>query len=195
MIESFFKILRKLGLRESLLVALSQFHRISLSLRLISELSGATSSLCTSFFLDVGGGGGWALIRGWALITELFLPTGWALIRGWALNRINTVCDLKKKIADTLLRKFVNSTCAYPINSFEDEESYRNRSASFRFQKSYKHITPSLRIMSTQGSHCEPPANKIIEPLIASTNGASRESDSFSVTFSPVSFCVQIFEW
>ena len=120
----------------------------------------------------------------------------WALIRGWALNRINTVCDLKK-IADTLLRKFVNSTCAYPINSFEEEESYRNRSASFRLQKSYKHITPSLRIMSTQGSHFEPPANEIIEPLtiIASRNGASRESDSFSVTFSPASFCVQIFEW
>ena len=108
--------------------------------------------------------GGWALIRGWALINFSYLQDGWALIRGWALNRINTVCDLKN-IADTLLRKFVNSTCAYPINSFEEEESYRNRSASFRLQKSYKYITPSLRIMSTQGSHCEPPANEIIEPL------------------------------
>ena len=120
------------------------------------------------FFLDGGGGGAYSRLGAY----KLFLPTGWAPIRGWALNRINTVCDLKK-IADTLLRKFVNSTCAYPINSFEEEESYRNRSASFRLQKSYKHITPSLRIMSTQGSHCEPPANEIIEPLtiIASRNG------------------------
>ena len=188
MIESFFKILRKLGIRRSLLVALSQFHRISLSLRSISELSGATSSLCTSFK-------GWALIRGWALINFSYLQDG-RLFEVGRLNRINAVCDLKI-IADTLLRKFVNSTCAYPVNSFEEEESYRNRSASFRLQKSYKHITPSLRIMLTQGSHCEPPANEIIESLtiIASRNGASRESYSFSVTFFPVSFCVQIFEW
>ena len=135
------------------------------------------------------------LIRGCALINFSYLQDGRLFEVGRRLNRINTVCDLKK-IADTLLRKFVNSTCAYPINSFEEEESYRNRSASFRLQKSYKHITPSLRIMSTQGSHCEPPANEIIDPqtIIASRNGASRESDSFSVTLT-VSFCVQIFEW
>ena len=59
-------------------MVLSQFHRISLSLRSISELSGATSSLCTSFFLvgGVGGGGGWALIRGWALINFSYLQDG-----------------------------------------------------------------------------------------------------------------------
>ena len=60
-------------------------------------------------------------------------------------------------------RKSVNST--YPINSFEEEAFCGNRSASFRLQKIYKHFTPSLRIISTRSSHCEPPANYIIEPL------------------------------
>ena len=60
--------------------------------------------------------------------------------------------------------KSVNST--YPSNSFEEEAFCRNRSASFRLQKIYKHFTPCLRIMSTQGSLCEPPANDIIEALI-----------------------------
>ena len=53
----------------------------------------------------------------------------------------------------------------YPINSFEEEAFCGNRSASFLLQKIYKHFTPSLRIMSTPGSHCEPPTNYIIEPL------------------------------
>ena len=80
---------------------------------------------------------------------------------------------LFKKIADTVLFlivqltfrpnfvKLVNST--YPVNSFEEEPSYRNPSASFCLQKNYKHVTPSVRILSTQGSHRDPPANDIIE--------------------------------
>ena len=55
-------------------------------------------------------------------------------------------------------RKSVNST--YPLNSFEEEASYRNRSASFRLQKNYKRVTPSMRIMY------EPLGNDIIEPQI-----------------------------
>ena len=53
-------MLRKLGLPGGLLVALSQFHQISLSLRSISELSGATSSLCTSVFLGGRGVGAYS---------------------------------------------------------------------------------------------------------------------------------------
>ena len=37
--------------------------------------------------------------------------------------------------------------------------------------------------MSTQGSHCKPPANDIIEALTFKQNGASRESDSFQSRF------------
>ena len=47
----------------------------------------------------------------------------------------------------------VNSTC--PITAFEKEACYRNGSASFCLQTNYKHVAPSLRIMSTQGSHCD----------------------------------------
>ena len=50
-------MLRKLGLRGSLLVSLSQFHWISLSLRSISELSGAASSCALHFFFGGGGAG------------------------------------------------------------------------------------------------------------------------------------------
>ena len=53
-------------------------------------------------------------------------------------------------------RKSVNST--YPLNSFEEEASYRNRSASVRLQKNYKRVTTSMRIMY------EPLGNDIIEP-------------------------------
>ena len=54
-IESFFKILRKLGHRGSILVVLSQLHLTSLSLRSISELSGAASSCEHQFFSGHGG--------------------------------------------------------------------------------------------------------------------------------------------
>ena len=59
----------------------------------------------------------------------------------------------------------------YPINSFEEEAFCGNRSASFHLEKIYKHFTPSLRIMSTQGSHCEPPVNYITQHN--KQNGAS----------------------
>ena len=43
---------------------------------------------------------GWALIRGWPLLTFSAFRMGaysrWALIRGWAFIRINTVLDLNK---------------------------------------------------------------------------------------------------
>ena len=45
-----------------------------------------------------------------------------------------------------------------PLNSFEEEASYRNRSASVRLQKNYKRVTPSMNIMY------EPLGNDIIEP-------------------------------
>ena len=51
-----------------------------MSLRSISELSGAASSCVLQCFLFVcfflGGGGGWALIRGWALINFSYLQGG-----------------------------------------------------------------------------------------------------------------------
>ena len=106
-IESFFKILRKLTLRGSLLVALSQFHWISLSLRSISEFSGAASSCALHFFFFGvrGGGGGGRLFQAGRLLTFPTYRVGaysrWALIRGWALNRINTVKrSLQRPLSD-----------------------------------------------------------------------------------------------
>ena len=57
------------------LVALIQFYRISLSLRSISELSRAASSVFFFFFF-FWGGGGCVFIRGWALINFSYLQGG-----------------------------------------------------------------------------------------------------------------------
>ena len=56
------------------------------------------------------------------------------------------------------IRKRPSILSTYPLNSFEEEASYRKRSASFRLQKNYKRVTPSMRIMY------EPLGNDIIEP-------------------------------
>ena len=53
---------------------------MSLSLRSISEIPGVASSCAHQFFYFVsfggGGGGVWALIRGWALINFSYLQGG-----------------------------------------------------------------------------------------------------------------------
>ena len=69
-----------------------------------------------------GVGWGWAIIRGWALITFSAFRMGaysrWALIRGWALNRIHTVSvsrDLSHPFLtfyfNPNLHHFINNTC------------------------------------------------------------------------------------
>ena len=75
-----------------------------MSLRSISELSGAASSCVLQCFLFVClffGGGGWVgggrLFEAGRLLTFPTYRVGaysrWTLIRGWALNRINTVYE------------------------------------------------------------------------------------------------------
>ena len=86
-------------------------------------------------------------------------------------------------------RNSVNST--YPINSFEEEASCRNRIASFRLLNIWKHDTLYWRIMSTPGSLCEPPANNIVEPLtLMALRGKVFISHAF---ISPVRFCEPVF--
>ena len=62
---------------------------------------------------------------------------------------------------------FVPDCSVYVLAKFHGDLSILHTlgGASFCLQKIYKHVTPSLTIMSTQGSHCEPRANDIIEPL------------------------------
>lgn len=60
-------------------------------------------------------------------------------------------------------RRSVNPTIS--MNSFEEETSCGNRIASLRLPEVKKHFTPPRRIMSTSRSHCEPPANDVVEPL------------------------------
>ena len=82
-------------------------------------------------------------------------------------------------------RKSVSSR--YPINSFEENASHQNRSASFRLQKKYKHVMPFLRVVSTMGSHCEPPANDMIGPrkFTAGKMALPGKAIVFLVTFHP----------
>ena len=96
------------------------------------------------------------------------------MLRSEAATR--EVFDLKKN-ADTPLFLIVRLTfgpnftefrqfyipCS--VNSFEEEASCRNRIASFRLLKIWKHVTLYWRIMSTPDSLCEPPANNIVDPL------------------------------
>ena len=68
-----------------------------------------------------------------------------------------------------------------PYLSVNEEGFFRKTSASFRILKIYKQVTPSQRDMSTQkaASQC---TNRT--PIVHSMQtGASRESDSVSVTF------------
>ena len=79
----------------------------------------------------------------------------------------------------------------HPINSFEEETSCRNRIASFRLLKIWKHVTLYWRITSTPGSLCEPPANNIVEPLtLMALRGKVFISHAFT---SPVRFCEPVF--
>ena len=115
------------------------------------------------------------------------------MLRSEAATR--EVFDLKKQ-ADTLLFLIVQLTFGPNFTEFRqfyipEEASCRNRIASFRLLKIWKHVTLYWRIMSTPESLCEPPANNIVDPLtLMALRGKVFISHAF---ISPVRFCEPVF--